>query len=425
MFPYLTGFESTFAPHWPELKCILSQTRHLDKYQDDLLLVKEMGISWMRYPVPWHRIEEDEGKYDWSWFDEVMSIIKDLGLDPILDPLHHTSHPKWLEGGFLNPLFPRIYNDFVRELAQRYPWVTWYTVFNEPLATTLFCGHEGVWYPFAKGPHSFVKMVGNVAKAICQSTATIISINPQAKFLHNDTCESIQAPDGNADSVGYAGFVNARRFLIDDLVLGRVDGRHPMWWYLDEFGMGAAELDWFARHPARIDIRGLDYYPAHEHDFYRHGERCPSDKPRGYANIGLEYSEYLGLPIMLSETNVRGYISDRITWLKYMVLQSEWLAKHPKVDFRGFCYFPVIDSTDWGNGHLKKCTGEIDPVGIYWLDQETMTRHPSELSHYYCQLAKGLIGSKDIRAYRFLPPLDKTMAGYLPQMQFDWVEPTR
>jgi hypothetical protein len=81
------------------------------------------------------------------------------------------------------------------------------------------------------------------------------------------------------------------------------------------------------------------------------------------------------------------------------------------IDFREFCWYPTIDSTDWANA-CTTCTKIIDPQGIWWLDSTRVTRYESELSRIYGQLAHGLITSKDIPAYEFESPLDGRMRGY-------------
>src|SRR4051794_6996490 len=93
--------------------------------------------------------------------------------------------------------------------------------------------------------------------------------------------------------------------------------------------------------------------------------------------------------------------------------QCEVLAS--AVDFRGFCWYPSIDSMDWC--HLcKMATGTVDPQGIWSLDDERWNRYANELSFYYVQLAKEQISAADLPAYRFsseaapyLAPFEKLM----------------
>src|SRR4051812_20918642 len=161
---FLSGFESTHI--FGTGKDVLELTGHTERVEDDLRLVSKCGIDQIRYSVPWHQIERIPGTYDWSWIDRAMNKMWELGIDPILDPLHHTSFPQWLRGGFANRNFPSLYLGFVSAIAERYPWVKNYTVVNEPFVTTWFCGHEGTWYPRYRGPENFVPMMMNVAEAI-------------------------------------------------------------------------------------------------------------------------------------------------------------------------------------------------------------------------------------------------------------------
>ena len=95
-FPFLTGFESTQI-HGTG-KDVLGGTRHVERWKHDLNLVRAQGVTCLRYPVPWHRIEMRRGVYDWRWMDEVLAHMRATGLDPIVDPIHHTSSrekPLW------------------------------------------------------------------------------------------------------------------------------------------------------------------------------------------------------------------------------------------------------------------------------------------------------------------------------------------
>jgi beta-glucosidase/6-phospho-beta-glucosidase/beta-galactosidase len=415
--PCLTGFESTHI-HGTG-KDVLEGTRHLQRWKHDLELVKECGIRTLRYPVPWHRIEAQPGKYDWRWMDAVLAHMRRLGLDPILDPIHHTSFPEWLRNGFANPGFAKLYAGFVGELAGRYPWVRKYTVFNEPFVTTLFCGHDGVWYPHARSPRTFVHMAVNVGRAICETCEMLERKVPGLELIHVDTCEHHTAVGARPRE--RVAFLNARRFLFHDLILGRIDGSHPLYAYLSANGLTDRDLRWFRSHPARIDVLGLDYYPHSEHQHSARRTRCHSSAPRGFAAVAGDYIERYGLPVMLSETNVKGFVSDRLSWLKHMAEECEKLVAGG-ADLRGFCWFPFVDSTDWCS-LVCKAERKVDAVGIYWLDDERWERHASELSQCFAALARGSITARDLPAYRFQPPWDTLLEARFPAMShWRWLE---
>jgi hypothetical protein len=419
LFPLLTGFESTQI-HGSG-KDVLDGTRHVERWKYDLDLVKAAGVTTLRYPVPWHRIERRPGRrYDWRWMDAVLGHMQAVGLDPIVDPIHHTSFPHWIRGGFAHPRFTDFYVKFVEDFALRYPWVRKYTIFNEPFVTTLFCGNEGIWYPRKKSPRTFVKMATNVGQAICRLSESLQSLVPGVELIHVDTCEHHTALD--ASSRDKVAFLNERRFLLHDLILGRVDGAHPLHGWLTRHGLRREELRWFRAHPARIDILGLDSYPHSEHQRRAGQIRFISSSPRGFADVAGDYVERYGLPVMLAETNIKGFVSDRLSWMKHMLEECRKLAA--RTDFRGFCWFPFVDSTDWCS-LVCRAEGKVDPVGIYWLDDDRWKRHASELSDCFGRLARGEMTIDELPAYRFQPPWDESLQGFLGFMDhWDWEEPS-
>jgi beta-glucosidase/6-phospho-beta-glucosidase/beta-galactosidase len=401
---------------------VLETTKHLDRWQSDLTLLHESGIRALRYPAPWHRVEPSPGAYDFSWLDGPLCWMRDHGLEPILDPLHHTSFPEWLDDGFANPEFSSLYSRFLGLLAERYPWVRDWTVFNEPLPTTVFCSQTGLWYPYQTGDPSFVAMTLNVARAICEGTRVISERIPKARFVYIDTCEHHSARDSRTESAAW--FFNERRFLIHELVLGRVDSTHALHSYLIRNGAPPDDLASFRENPGRIDLLGLDYYPHSELEWFTGRARNEGNlrnrstpDPRGFAEVARDYIDRFQRPVFLGETNIRGFVTDRLTWLRFMEEQAERLEADG-TPLEAFCWFPSIDSTDWC--HLcTKCTRSVDPQGIWWLDGERWDRHESELSHTYRLLAQGKIRSTDIAPYYLQAPVDRQLAGYQKFMR-DW-----
>lgn len=57
---------------------------------------------------------------------------------------------------------------------------------------------------------------------------------------------------------------NHRRFIVMDLIIGRVDLEHPLRNWLVNHGFAEMDLNWFLRNQAEIDVLGLDYYEHSE-----------------------------------------------------------------------------------------------------------------------------------------------------------------
>jgi beta-glucosidase/6-phospho-beta-glucosidase/beta-galactosidase len=392
-FPYLTGFEGTRFAH--SQIDVLETSEHAKRYPQDFDLLVQDGITSFRCCIPWHRVEEVAGVYDWTWLDEYLGSVQAHGLEPIADPLHHSSFPRHMVGGFGHPEFALRYQAFIAAFAQRYPWIRRYTPANEPVLTSWFCGGKGVWHPYGKNHDHFISMLRGVSQAICLASNWLIENVPDLELVHVERCGRNYAFD--AESVPHAERLNEEQFAVLDLIMGRVGPHHPLYAYFKRHGMTDDDLAWFRHNQTRVDIIGMDYYTFSSEMGWDKNGRVLDHPVVGYTEIGLEYVSRYGLPIMLTETNIPGFVEDRITHLKFMTREAEKLAQNPGVDFRGFCWYPYIDSTGWSM-LLQQASKEIDPQGIYWLDSD-FDRTPSELSQLYGKLARHEITSKDLPLY--------------------------
>ncbi|MFN2606666.1 MAG: family 1 glycosylhydrolase [Acidimicrobiales bacterium] len=409
----LSGFESTYMPAHD--RDVTETTEHDRRWRADLALLRGCGVTRLRYPVRWHRVEPEPGTFDWAATDAVLGHLRDTGMRPIVDLVHHTSYPRWV-GDFADPGWGPAFLRFAEAFATRYPWVDGYTLFNEPFTTFFLCGHEGLWAPFLRALRGFVTLARNVLPALTAASRMYRELLPNARHLYVDTCERASATrfDGRAATA----YANDRRFLVTDLFLGReIDDRRPFAADVRRAGGG----DLFEIEPGSIDVLGLDYY-AHNQWQYGGPRRAVSSSPRPapLSELIVEYWERYRMPCMLAETNIRGFATDRASWLKYTLEQCE-LARDAGVAMDGHCWFPFVDSADWGS-LLSRAEGAVDPVGVYWLDAR-WERHPSSMSDAFRLAASGAPASS-LPAYRFRPPVSEWLRGWLPHMaQWDWQDP--
>lgn len=407
------AFESTYMPAHD--RDVTETTQHDRRWRADLDLLRSCGVTRLRYPIRWHRIEATESTYDWQGTDAVLEYMRDCGLRPIVDLVHHTSYPRWL-GDFANPHWGPTFLRFAEAVAERYPWIEGYTLFNEPFTTFFLCGSLGVWAPFLKGHRGFVSLVRNVLPSLTAASRMYQEMLPNARHLYVETCE--RANSTRFDGKRAAAYANDRRFFVTDLFLGRsIDRQRPF--AADVVRAGGADL--FGIEPGAIDVLGLDYY-AHNQWQYGGPQKAVNSSPRPVPLVELiiEYWGRYRLPCMLGETNIRGYASDRASWLKYTFEQCD-RARDAGVPFEGYCWFPFVDSADWGS-LLARADGIVDPVGVYWLD-ECYDRRPSSMSNAYRLAASGAPVST-LPAYRFRPPVSGWIKGWLPHMDhWDWQDP--
>ena len=152
---------------------------------DDLRRLAQIGLRTVRYPVLWERTAPDrDGAPDWSWADERLGMLRDLGITPIVGFVHHGSGPR--HTNLLDPGFAAGVAAFAAAFAERYPWITHYTPVNEPLTTARFSGLYGVWYPHRRDESSFVRALVHQLRAVVDSMRAVRRINPHAVLVQTE-----------------------------------------------------------------------------------------------------------------------------------------------------------------------------------------------------------------------------------------------
>ncbi|HEU5072625.1 MAG TPA: family 1 glycosylhydrolase, partial [Polyangiaceae bacterium] len=185
-----------------------------------------------------------------------MRRLRDLGIEPIVGLVHHGSGP--LHTHLLDPEFPSELAAHARNVAERYPWVKYFTPVNEPLTTARFSALYGHWYPHARDAASFARALLTEVRATTQAMAAIRCINPDAELVQTEDLGTIFA----SEAVAYqADFENQRRWLGLDLLYGRVDSNHPLFGYLTRVaGVTPAELKECVLRATPADLLGINYY---------------------------------------------------------------------------------------------------------------------------------------------------------------------
>ncbi|MEY2466071.1 MAG: hypothetical protein QOD03_592, partial [Verrucomicrobiota bacterium] len=151
---------------------LLDECGHYQRWREDLQLVKDMNIPFLRYGLPNHRIHLGPGRYDWSFADEALAEIKRLGITPILDLLHF-GVPDWM-GDFQNPEMPIHFAHFAGAVAERYPWVRAYTPVNEIYVAARNSGLDGIWNERLRTEHGFVTALKHLVAANILASAAIV-----------------------------------------------------------------------------------------------------------------------------------------------------------------------------------------------------------------------------------------------------------
>src|SRR5256714_8354313 len=78
-FVWGAGLECSFIPHLNVDQ--FDWTQHNRFWREDLKRAKEeLGISHLRYALPWHKLEPTPGQFDFSYSDERIEECNRLGI---------------------------------------------------------------------------------------------------------------------------------------------------------------------------------------------------------------------------------------------------------------------------------------------------------------------------------------------------------
>lgn len=237
----------------------LSYTGHYNRTEDIDVLIAS-GITTIRFPILWEKHQPSYlTQIDWTYTANILERLRDAGITVIAGLVHHGSGPEYVN--FFDDTFEDGLQAYASAVALKFPWIQYYTPVNEPLTTARFCGLYGHWYPHGKNDKCFSRILVSECKATVKAMMAIRKVNPTAKLvLTEDLAKVYSTP-----ALQYqADFENERRWLSFDLIAGKVVRSHPLWDYLIDAGIQAADLAFLTSKPISPDIMGINYYTTSE-----------------------------------------------------------------------------------------------------------------------------------------------------------------
>ncbi len=377
---------------WAGLECTLNrvQERYVDQSVknghhgriEDLKLFAELGVKKLRYPCLWENTApEDLEHFEWSWLDERLTEIKRLGMTPIAGFLHHGSGPRYTS--LLDPEFPEKLARYARAFAERYPWIEDYTPVNEINTTARFSCLYGHWYPHHNLDSSYLRALYNQARGTILAMRAIRESIPGARLIQTDDL-------GRAQSTNHlkyqAEFENERRWLGWDFLCGKVDEKHPIFWYIKEQGdLTHEEMQWMIENKCTPDVIGINHYHLSNRFLDHRKEMYPEWSHGGngidqYADVGavdtgqvnlpspqsilLEAWERYRIPVAMTEVHTMGNRDSQMRWI-YEVWRAAKNARAKGADVISITAWSLLGTYDW-HKLCTQCDGFYEP-GVFDL----------------------------------------------------------
>ncbi|HEX8420525.1 MAG TPA: family 1 glycosylhydrolase [Sphingomonas sp.] len=307
-----------------------ARSGHYDR-DTDLDLFASLGIAAVRYPILWERLQPDPSQpIRWDWHDARLHKLDTLGIRPIAGLVHHGSGPRHTD--LLAPDFATGLGTFAGKVAERYGWIRDWTPVNEPVTTARFSALYGHWYPHRRDERSFWLALLNQIDGTRLAMRAIRNVNPAARLIQTDDLGRTFATAALRQQAAYD---NVRRWASWDLLLGRVDKRHPFYERLAKLGF-ADRLKAIADDPCPPDVIGINHYLTSDrfldHRLHRyppatHGAntrnryadveavRVLEPPPPGLAGTVREAWARYGIPVALTEIHNGCTRDEQMRWL--------------------------------------------------------------------------------------------------------------
>jgi dTDP-4-dehydrorhamnose reductase len=349
--------------------------------EDDIDLIASLGIKMLRYPVLWEKHQPEKNtEIDWTFVERNLLRLKALQVEPIAGLVHHGSGPTFVN--FFDGSFEQGVADYAKMVAEKFPWLEYYTPVNEPLTTARFCGLYGHWYPHEKNARSFYRILLSECKATVMAMAAIREVNPNAKLIQTEDLGKVYS----TPLLKYqADFENERRWLSYDLITGTLTSDKTMYKFLTGMGFKNEELDYFLVNNCAPHIVGFNYYITSERYLDENLQKYPADVHGGngkhqYADVEVvrvPYQQETGLSVLLKEAWERYKLPLAITechlhctreeqmrWF-YEVWETANELQKQGVDVRALTAWAILGTYGW-NKLVTKPWGLYEP-GVFNL----------------------------------------------------------
>ena len=382
------------------------------RYPDDVLLMRELGLTAFRFSVSWSRVlPEGRGRVNARGLDFYERLVDSLlaqGIEPFVT-LFHWDLPAALDdrGGWLNPDIAGWFAEYGRVLFRALDdRVKFWTTLNEPwvvadggyLHGKLAPGHQSLFEaPIAS--HNLLRAHAAGVRAYRAEGRNAIGlvVNLEPKYPVS------QSPEDLAATARADGYMNHQ--YLDPVFFGRYpeELREIFGEAWPEFP--AAEIEEIRE---RIDFLGVNYYTrsvtrddpsalpvrARPVRQKRHAYTMTHWEvyPPGLTDILLWVKERYGdVPLYVTENGAAFY--DPPTAPGPIVedpLRVDYFQRHLKaaaraleqgVDLRGYFAWSLLDNFEWNHGYSKR-------FGIVHVDYETQRRTPKASARFYAEVIR-------------------------------------
>jgi len=401
---------------------------HYHRYEEDLDLLAELGVSAYRFSIAWPRIHPDvtgpANELGLDFYKRLIAGLHDRNITP-LPTMYHWDLPQSLEdlGGWTNRDTAYRFADYAATVLERLDGIGKWTTFNEPWTSA--------WLGYAYGHHAPGREdIGAGASATHHlllahglGVEASRAIRPEVEIgltLNLGTLRSGTDEQVDRDATWRADG-NQNRIWLDPLFRGSYPADMVDLYSAYPPGFSVVQDGDMATISSPIDFLGVNFYgpgtvmgEGREREArmagYNVGPRPESDAINSLGTIGVSTpgrpvtamdweidasglrellvrikDEYTDIPLYITENGAAfadyigtdGAVRDpqRIRYLDQH-LDACLGALEDGVNLKGYFIWSLLDNFEWGFGYSRR-------FGIVWIDYDTGRRIPKSSFHWY------------------------------------------
>lgn len=372
---------------------------HYNRYQEDILLLKNAGLNCYRFSIEWARIEPEEGRFDGAEVEHYRSMIrfcKDNGITPIVT-LHHFTSPKWLicKGGWEAESTVEDFRRYCAYIAQTLgKELTYIVTINEAnmglqLAAITKRYMKELLLPKKKDTDGKAQVGINLKQMIANQKIAAAENREVFGTEKLHTFVSQRTPEGDVLIMrAHVAAREAMKAICPHLKIGLSLSLHDM--QPQKGGKRHAAREWQAEFGHYLPyIQDDDFIGVQNYSRSRFGFFGQLDAPKDAEMTQMNYEFYpeaLGNVIRAVHKDFRGDIlvtengiatgddSRRVEFIR-RALAGVRACMDDGIPVKGYCHWSLLDNFEWQKGFSMT-------FGLIGVDRTTQTRYPKQSLFY-------------------------------------------
>ncbi|QNA87040.1 glycoside hydrolase family 1 protein [Sphingomonas sp. So64.6b] len=356
----------------------------LNRWREDVALVRALGLNCYRFSVEWPRIEPAEGQFSQAYLDHYRRMIdhcRAQGLAPIVT-LNHFTTPRWFaaRGGWEAADAPELFARYCDRVARAMAAGMSHAVtFNEP---NLALG--GPWSrnpPDAKARAAMAALTRAAAKASGSDRFSLLNAGDPAPMIpgvlraHQLGRAAIKAVRGNLP-VGLSLAISDDVAAVPDSALAAK--RRAVY---EPFFDAARDDEFIGVQTYERTYMGRERAIAPPATVPRRADGKPWEPEAIGGSIRYAH-QATGKPILITENGIEtDDDTERARFIPAAVAAVD-AARRDGVPVIGYIHWSLLDNFEWFGGYRPK-------FGLVAVDRTTFKRTPKPSARVLARLARG------------------------------------